>query len=355
MRAIGASDKAGRWSRPRSFEKSWSTAPELVEPADALSVRWPTLPLVLRWSTVPHATKYHVTIATDPSLANPVIGTPTKPVETQGTVFALPGALAPGTYYWAVTPVDEGNFEGRRSRVGSFSWGWPTRSSGRVLDLDPAAEVFDPLLQWDAVPGASAYEVEVNPTAEFTPGSKAFGGIANGTSIAPTVHLLNNTYHWRVRALDPDGNPGVWNEGPVFKKEFDDVTPTVRDATVRDHHGVDLGAAPSTGEPFVTWSPVPGASRYELQFAPYSTVGDGVLRLVESLRRQPAPARDQAQLDLHGDHRLGRRMGAAERKSRARPRGRRPNSTTTASPPAGRTACGSWPSTAATTRASGPT
>ena len=114
-----------------------------------------------------------------------------------------------------------------------------------MLDLDPAAEVFDPLLQWDPIPGASAYEVEVNPTAEFTPGSKVFGGVANGTSIAPTVHLLNNTYHWRVRALDPDGNPGVWNEGPVFKKEFDDVTPTVRDATVRDHDGVDLGTAPS--------------------------------------------------------------------------------------------------------------
>ena len=83
VRAIGASDKAGRWSRTRSFEKSWTTSPQLVEPADALSIRWPTLPLVMRWSAVPHATKYYVTVATDPSLANPVIGTPTKPVETR--------------------------------------------------------------------------------------------------------------------------------------------------------------------------------------------------------------------------------------------------------------------------------
>ena len=152
VRAIGATDKAGRWSRTRTFEKSWTTQPQLMEPADALSIRWPTLPLVLRWSAVPHATKYHVTIATDPSLANPVIGTPTKPVETQGTVFALPGAIAPGSYYWAVTPVDAGNFKGRRSRVGSFSWGWPSSTTGRVLDLDPAPEVFDPLLQWDPCP-----------------------------------------------------------------------------------------------------------------------------------------------------------------------------------------------------------
>ena len=270
VRGITASDKAGRWSPARSFEKAWVRTPELLEPSDALAMTWPSRPLVLRWTAVPHATKYHVTIASDPGLAHPVIGSATRPVETQGTVYALPGALAQGTYYWAVTPVDEGGFKGHRSRVGSFSWGWSTGSAGRVLDLDPAAEVFDPLLQWDPVPGASAYEVEVNPTAEFTPGSKAFGGVANGTSIAPTVHLLNNTYHWRVRAIDPDGNPGVWNEGPVFKKEFDDVTPTVRDIRMLDHAGVQLAAGSTTPEPFFTWSPVPGASRYELQFAPYA-------------------------------------------------------------------------------------
>jgi hypothetical protein len=275
VRAITAGDKAGRWSQPRSFEKAWMRAPDLLEPSDALAMTWPLRPPVLRWTAVRGATRYHVVVATDPGLANPVVGTATKPVETQGTVLALAGALAQGAYYWAVTPIDEGNFKGRRSRVGSFSWGWFTRSRGGVVGLDPAAEVFDPLLQWDPVAGASAYEVEVNPTAEFTPGSKLFGGVANGTSIAPTVHLLNNTYHWRVRAIDPDGNPGVWNEGPVFKKEFDDVTPTVPNATVRDHDSVDLGAAPNTGEPFVTWSPVPGASRYELQFAPYSAIDAG--------------------------------------------------------------------------------
>src|SRR3954452_8102387 len=275
VRAITAGDAAGRWSRPRLFEKAWMRAPELLEPSDALAMTWPSRPPVLRWTAVPGATKYRVVVATDPGLANPVVGTATKPVETQGTVLALPGALAQGDYYWAVTPVDEGNFEGRRSRVGSLGSTWSTRSSGRVLDLDPAPEVFDPLLQWDAVAGASAYEVEVNPTAEFTPGSKVFGGVANGTSIAPTVHLRNNTYHWRVRALDPDGNPGVWNEGPVFKKEFDDVTPTVRDTRGRNHDGVALGTAPTPGEPFATSPPVPGASRYELQFAPFSAAGTG--------------------------------------------------------------------------------
>lgn len=271
VRAIGANDQAGRWSPTRSFEKAWSTAPQLLEPSDALSIIWPSLPLVLRWTPVPHATKYHVTIAGDPSLASPVIGSVARPLETQGTVFALGGALAPGTYYWAVTPVDAGKFKGRRSRVGSFRWGWPTGAAARVLDLDPAPGVFDPLVQWDAVPGASHYEVEINPTAEFTPGSKVYGGIANGTSLAPTVHLPNNNaYHWRVRAVDPDGNAGVWNTGPAFKQEFDDVTPTVSNVRVRDHDATDLGFGATTTEPLFTWDPVPGATQYELRFTEYA-------------------------------------------------------------------------------------
>ena len=276
VRGIRPSDKAGRWSAVRSFDKAWSAAPNLHEPGDALSIQWPTQPLVLRWSPVPHATRYIVTVATDPSLANLVIGTATRPVETQGTVLAVPGALAPGrSYSWAVTPVDAGGFKGRRSRIGSFSWGWPTLTSGRVLDLDPAPEIFDPLLQWDTVPGAAKYEVEINPTSEFTPGSRVFAGIANGTSIAPTVPLPNNTYHWRMRALDPDGNAGEWNVGAPFKKEFDDVTPTIRNVRIRDHDSADLGATPTTTAPFFTWDPVSGATRYELQFTEFTAAGGG--------------------------------------------------------------------------------
>jgi hypothetical protein len=275
VRAIGANDKAGRWSPTRTLEKAWGIAPQLSEPGDALTIRWPARPLALRWSVVPHATKYVVTVATDPSLANTVVGTAIKPLETQGTVYTPPRSLGPGRYYWAITPVDAGNFRGRRSRVGNFSIEWPTATEGRVLDLDPSPQVFDPLLQWDAVPGAAKYEVEVNPTSEFTPGSRLFTGIANGTSVAPTVHLLNNTYHWRVRPIDADNNSGAWTVGPVFKKEYDDVTPTVPNVRIRDHDTADLGGLPTTSEPFFTWSPVPGATQYELQFTRYSAAGTG--------------------------------------------------------------------------------
>ena len=154
-----------------------------------------------------------------------------------------------------------------------------------MLDLDPAPGVFDPLLQWDVVPGASKYEVEVNPTAS-SPQIAGLRRNLDGTSIAPTVHLENNTYHWRA-AIDPDGNAGAWNVGPVFKKKFDDVTPTVSNVRMR-HNPANLGGAPATSEPFITWDAVPGATAYELKFAEYASGGCEWGTAVTSITARPA-------------------------------------------------------------------
>ena len=44
----------------------------------------------------------------------------------------------------------------------------------------------------------------------------------------PWTALNNAEYYWRVRAIDSDGNAGVWNEGPRFTKAFDDEAPTIK-------------------------------------------------------------------------------------------------------------------------------
>lgn len=268
VRGVSAAGKAGRWSSPQAWTKSWSTAPELVSPVDELSVVWPSLPLVLKWKPVPHATSYVVSIATDPSFAQPVLGADRRPLETEGTVWAMPGALAPGRYFWAVTPVDESGFKGRRSRVGSFTWSWPSGTGVRWHDMNPHADLVDPVLEWDAVAGAASYEVEINPTEEFTPGSKVAGVHVTNTSYAPTRQLPNNTYFWRVRAVDPEGNAGAWNAGS-FEKRF---TPPV--ANVRLFDAAETGMpqrafGDTVSQPVVRWDATAGASGYRLRFAPY--------------------------------------------------------------------------------------
>jgi phospholipid methyltransferase len=266
VRGLTATKEPGPWSATRGLVKSWSATPRLLGPPDGEAITWPSKPLVLRWSPVPDATEYIVTIATDPALSNNVLGSATSPVKTSGTVFALPGTLASGRYYWAITPLDAASHRGATSSVASFSWSWPTTTTTQVNDLNPNPQVFDPQFSWAPIPGAARYEVEVNSAVEFPAGSKwCCSERTLGTSLSPTENLANNEYYWRVRAIDASGNAGVWNVGPSFTKAFDSVTPTIPNLTLNDEHGNALPAGTSTDTPIVTWSAVPGAASYEVQ------------------------------------------------------------------------------------------
>ena len=270
VRGISKSDKAGRWSVGRALTKAWKTAPTLQSPDNDASIGWPAQPLMLRWSPVHHAVRYLVTIATDPTLAQNVVGDANKPIETLATVYTLQGTLPAGRYYWAITPVDAQGHRGTRSSVRAFSWSWPTATTPQFTDLNDSAAVIDPLLHWDPVPGAARYEVEINPDDDFAAGSRVCcKERVLGTSLSPLRVLPNNNdfaassgYHWRVRAFDADDNPGQWNRGPTFEKSFDNVAPTVPNLHVETVTTADAAAA----APLVTWDPVPGAAQYHVQW-----------------------------------------------------------------------------------------
>ena len=279
VRALQANGTPSPWSAPRSIVKSWTSAPALQSPTHGETMVHPTHPLVLRWSTVPRAAKYIVSIATDPSL-----GTIVSPkAETSGTVYAPRSTLlSPGTYYWGVTPVDAQGHRGASSPVQSFTWTWPTSTNARVDDMFAAPEVFDPLFSWDPVAGAARYELEINPSVDFAPGSKVCcASPVIGNSYAPTVVFKDNTYYWRVRALDSTGNPGVWNAGPNFTKTFDKVPPTpgpsIKNLRMRDNlsdPGSDVDAAMpgyQTRVPVLRWDPVAGAASYEVDVTRYTS------------------------------------------------------------------------------------
>ena len=282
VRAITSKGSVGRWAKSRTLTKDWKTAPAL-ETAQELGVAWPSQPLLLRWSPVKYATKYLVTIATDPSLAQ-VVTAGGKPVEVPGVAFALQGTLPAGRYYWSVTPLDAGGLRGTASRVGAFTWSWPTATATSVHDLNDAPQVFDPLLNWNLVPGAARYEVEINPDDDFSAGSRiCCKDQVIGTSLSPLRILPNNNdfsgssgYHWRVRAFDVDGNPGQWNVGPTFHKAYDDVAPTVPGLHLRDYNGpLAPSAATVTPGPVIAWDPVPGAAQYHVQWTVYDGANCG--------------------------------------------------------------------------------
>jgi hypothetical protein len=284
VRAVLKSGKFSPWSQPRSFKKAWTAAAALQAPAAGAPLAFPTDPLRLSWSPVPYAASYLVSLATDPLLGSLALvdSGSTGPVETAATTLTSPAVLGPGTYYWSVTPLDARGNKGTPSPVTTFSWSWPSATTPSVTDLVAAPEVYDPQFSWTPVPGAARYEVEVNPTADFVPGSKVCcSGTTIATTLSPTVVLKDNVYYWRVRAIDPDGNAGVWNNGPSFTKAFDKVPPvattSIKNVRMADNEhdpGWDTvggTAGYQTQVPILRWDPVPGASSYQVEVTPFQS------------------------------------------------------------------------------------
>jgi hypothetical protein len=283
VRAVLKSGKFSPWSQPRSFKKAWTAAAALQAPGAGAPLAFPVDPLRMTWSPVPYAASYLVSVATDPLLGSLALVEPgtTGAVSTAATTLTSPAVLGPGTYYWSVTPVDARGNKGTASPVASFGWSWPSTTTPAVTDLDAAPEVYDPQFSWTPVAGAARYEVEVNPTVEFAPGSKVCcAGTTIATTLSPTVVLKDNTYYWRVRAIDPDGNAGVWNLGPSFTKAFDKVPPvpatSIKNVRMRDNladPGTDVDAGMlgyQTQVPIIRWDAVPGAASYQVEVTPYT-------------------------------------------------------------------------------------
>lgn len=286
VRGLPGTGPVGAWSEVRSLEMAWATNPALQAPADGATVTYPSQPLELKWADAPGAAKYLVRVATDPGLGSLLWDG--DPIETGANTFTLSDPLAPGTYYWAISPVNPQGHEGEPSAVRSFTWAWPSTTTPDVDDLVASDELYDPQFSWDLVPGAAGYEVEVNFSSDWTESSKVcceplgFSSDAStlGTSLSPDVVLENNTYYWRVRAIDPSGNAGVWNVGPSFTKTFDNVPP-VTGPSVKNVHMRDNLADPATDTdggtavvdtdvPVVVWDPVPGAAAYQINITAYA-------------------------------------------------------------------------------------
>ena len=279
--SIDSGGSVSNWSTVMSIEKLWAETPTLSTPADEATVSFPADPLVLRWNPVPGAAKYRVFLARDEALAS-LVTSSGDPWEVQATNLAPNVLLASNTYYWAITPLDAQGNPGEQSAVRSFTWEWPSETTPFLNDLAPSTEHFDPQFAWDMVPGAARYEVEVNSDSNFDPASKVCcTDKPVSTTLTPLEVFANNTYYWRVRAIDRGGNAGVWNEGPSFDKTFDNYPDlsedSIKNLRMRDANdpGTDLEPGTDgyqTDTPILTWDPVPGAASYQVDVVPFQSV-----------------------------------------------------------------------------------
>lgn len=261
-RAVSAKDVPGRWTAIRKLVKRWNAAPVLNSPVGT-TINWPTSPLIFSWTPVAHAVNYVLEVGTSPSLSSLVYG----PINVQGPQYAFPSALAPNTYYWAVQPVDAGGQLGTRSKVQSFTWSWPSQTTLKEADVSPDGTYEEPSFSWTAVPGAASYEVQVSTDPSYPANAiilDATGVI--GTSYTATNFFPNHTtLYWRMRAIDAKNDAGAWNSGQSFTESFDQQSPTIQNLHVYDANGIVDGQG--TSNPILRWSPVAGASDYQITLA----------------------------------------------------------------------------------------
>ncbi len=268
VRAVSAKDVPGRWSGMRVLTKRWSKAPKLTSPVKT-AISWPAMPLLLKWKAVPYAVNYQVEIGTSSSLSTLVYG----PQNVQGRQFAVPKTLSPGTYYWAVRPIDASGQLGARSLVRSFSWTWPSDTSLAESDSSPDPTYEQPAFTWSPIPGASSYELQVATNPAYATNSIILDTSSLvGNTYTPTSFMPNHTtLYWRVRALDANKDAGSWNTGEDFTESFDTATPSIQNVNVVDQNGANDDGDTNDADPIVRWSPVPGASSYYVTLVPWSS------------------------------------------------------------------------------------
>ncbi len=95
-----------------------------------------------------------------------------------------------------------------------------------------------------------------------------FAAIDHGeASSRRTKTLPNNTYYWRVRGVDPQGQAGPWNNGPAFTKTYDETAVPGPPNLHIYNTKLQLGGARRQRQRarLIQWSTVPGARTYEVR------------------------------------------------------------------------------------------
>lgn len=255
-----------------SFAAPTGAVPVPLLPTAGDDLQQPGEPPLLRWTAVPGAVEYTVLVDGDDDLN----GALTYKTKTTSVVVDVP--LDKGDWYWQVTASMAGGVNSPPSSVSSFDiLALPAPDLRSPVDAavsdgpipDPVQDI---RLDWDPVPGAKSYKLEVALNADFTTMvSPPPPTIIYGTSFSPPVTWDNTSYYWHVRAVDADGNESAWSESWLFRRNWPHKP-------VAEYPASGTGPLVEVGDPvYFQWSPVRHASEYELQISTDEGFSDGIV------------------------------------------------------------------------------
>ncbi|RPI17435.1 MAG: T9SS C-terminal target domain-containing protein [Ignavibacteriae bacterium] len=203
----------GPYSDPFKFTTIMNVppaVPNLVSPPNGSSVY--TLTPTLDWDSILNASTYTVQISTDPNFLTLIYN---NPGITNSFVTLTAGLSYETPYYWRVRAVNT---------YGSSSWSgvW----SFTIVPQLPAApnlvaplnnseiNTLTPTLDWDSIPIASSYRLQIAGDSAFTVMMYNDSNITNSFKSISSGLNYNYTYYWKVRAKNSNGT-GPWS--PVWK------------------------------------------------------------------------------------------------------------------------------------------
>jgi hypothetical protein len=318
---VDAGKHEGASSAVRSFNWSWPTATQtkllnlIQSPADALTTYDP----LLSWTSVPGAVKYQIDInfSQDFNPSSSVCCSAT----TVATGYSPPKPLPNNTYFWRVRPINAQGADGVWTTGTSFTQYFDTippitANAPTITNLHLRDELSDngpepagwatssPILVWNRVAGASAYDLDVytmrpdtgvcdlqwaadnaqdlhvtTPLTAWTPLSKPGSSPpypSTGTSIEKESPLVAGAHYCvRIRAVSETSSTGQPIYGdytflpapgtPPGSGAFT-YAPTTAPGSIALPQASDylspIGGVVRTQTPLFTWKPIAGANSY---------------------------------------------------------------------------------------------
>lgn len=253
VRALKGTDTSA-WREGDAFNVSPISVPVPTAPAAGANLAQPDNPPLLQWLGSPGAASYTVEVDGDSDFVG------SKSYTTKSTSLVVPDPLGEGDWFWRVTAVKSAGLVSLPSNMLSFNI-LPLAKPALVSPTDSVdTKVSDVVLDWEPVPGARTYDVQISDGPTFDPGSTTTATGVQGTRFSPKTTLANDQFWWRVRAIDLNGQATTWAQtnfgfNRVYEHQSQAVYPL----------GSYASPAPlSTSRPYYEWTPVPQASDYEL-------------------------------------------------------------------------------------------